>query len=381
MRAKQLYSLLARKTLRGRVVWYYRTYDDHGRRTTARSTGCESKTAAHAYCQKLLKEGRLIPDRPIRFADFARDFWVWDKCAYVGRKLARGATIGRSYVAQCRKRLEMHIAPTFARRRLAEITTRDIDTWVDRLLASGLSAGTTTQILGILKQMFAEAVRQGLIQTNPAAAAQGVPRVTYRHRGVLTPEELRALLHPDLEAWIGEPHAYALTVAAIATACRLGELLALRWSDVHADCLHIRHSLLLGTNTLKPTKTRQERIVPIPRCVSAILSCLGDDGPDVFVFSGTTSPLPHHTAMHRFRRALSAIEIPREEQLKRAVSFHSLRHMANSLLRGRVPDAILRLVTGHTTEQMTALYSHTLPDHLSAVREAQELVLPEVVRR
>ena len=153
MRTKQLYTLLSRSTLRGGVVWYYRTYDDAGRRTTARSTGCRTKTAAHAYCRRLLEEGRLIPDRPVRFAELAQDFWVWDRCPYVKRKRVRGSTIGRRYVQQCRKRLEMHILPAFGSRRLADIATRDVDAWVDRLLASGLAAGTTTQIHGILSQM------------------------------------------------------------------------------------------------------------------------------------------------------------------------------------------------------------------------------------
>ena len=381
MRARQVYTLLPRTMKAGRVVWYYRTYDGDGQRTTARSTGCHTKTAAHAHCQALVKAGRLIPDKPVRFAEYSKDFWVWGKCKYVQRKLTRGSTISQEYVDQCRTRLETHILSSFGPCRLSDIKTRDIEAWVDRLLDSGLAAGTVTQILGLLKQMLTEAVRRGVVNANPAADAQGVTRVTRRHRRVLTLDELRSLLDPKLDGWIGEPFAYALTVTAVATACRLGELLALRWMDVRADSLLIRHSLKQSTRELKSTKTNQEREVPVPKVVSAILHRLGPASPEHFVFAGSATPLAHHRALHRFRRALTAIGLTKEQQLERAVSFHSLRHMSNSLLRGRVADETLRMVTGHATPEMTDLYSHTLPTHLDDVREAQEAVIPQLTGR
>jgi integrase len=166
----------------------------------------------------------------------------------------------------------------------------------------------------------------------------------------------------------------------VATACRLGELLALRWLDVRVDSVLVRHSLERGTGELKSTKTAREREVPVPTVVSGILRSLGPASPEEFVFAGSATPLPHHRAAHRFRRALTAIGLTREQQLERAVSFHSLRHMANSLLRGRVADETLRMVTGHATPEMTELYSHTLQTHLEDVRAAQEAVFPQLTR-
>ena len=44
-------------------VWYYRTYDEYGRRTTKRSTGQTNKTLAERYCFKLGQGGERVPSR------------------------------------------------------------------------------------------------------------------------------------------------------------------------------------------------------------------------------------------------------------------------------------------------------------------------------
>ena len=58
MRYREPYTLIPRK-VSNKTIWYYRTYDKEGKRTTARSTGQTAKTAARAYCATLHKEGNL----------------------------------------------------------------------------------------------------------------------------------------------------------------------------------------------------------------------------------------------------------------------------------------------------------------------------------
>jgi hypothetical protein len=85
MRYREPFTLYPRKMKSGLVVWYYQTYDENGRRTTARSTGQITKMAAKAYCLKLYKEDRLIPAKCNLefFRDYAKDWWVWGKCEYL----------------------------------------------------------------------------------------------------------------------------------------------------------------------------------------------------------------------------------------------------------------------------------------------------------
>ena len=77
MRYREPWSLYRRRsTPEGPEVWYYRTYDEHGHRTTGRSTGTTSKTLANDYCARLYREGRLIPSADIVFEDYAGPWWI-----------------------------------------------------------------------------------------------------------------------------------------------------------------------------------------------------------------------------------------------------------------------------------------------------------------
>jgi hypothetical protein len=65
MRYKEVFTVFPRKTKKNLKVFYYRTYDENGNRTTSRSTGQTSKSAAKTYCKELQKKGLLIPTKDI----------------------------------------------------------------------------------------------------------------------------------------------------------------------------------------------------------------------------------------------------------------------------------------------------------------------------
>jgi len=55
------FTLLRRKVPSGKKVVYYYAYDDEGQRLGPWTTGQVSKTAARNYCNRLNREGKLIP--------------------------------------------------------------------------------------------------------------------------------------------------------------------------------------------------------------------------------------------------------------------------------------------------------------------------------
>ena len=97
MRFKEDFSVFPRKTSTKRIVFYYRTYDEDGNRTTPRSTGQTSKSAAKAYCKELQRQGLLIPSKDVNFETFAQGWWEYDTCAYIQGKLARGHSFSRNF--------------------------------------------------------------------------------------------------------------------------------------------------------------------------------------------------------------------------------------------------------------------------------------------
>ena len=56
-RYRKDYILYPRPTKDGTTVWYYRTYDEYGQRTTGRSNGQTNKTLAERYCNELMRKG------------------------------------------------------------------------------------------------------------------------------------------------------------------------------------------------------------------------------------------------------------------------------------------------------------------------------------
>jgi len=101
----------------GKVVYYYQTYDEDGRRTPGRSTGQTTKTAARAYCVGLLKAGKPLAEKIVKtptFAEYAKGWWDFDTCLYLQRRKKRRA-ITRTYAQGARGRLDHHILPFFGK--------------------------------------------------------------------------------------------------------------------------------------------------------------------------------------------------------------------------------------------------------------------------
>jgi len=126
MRYREDFSLYRRRLPSGKSVFYYQTYDENGKRTPGRSTGQTTKTTARAYCNGLLKDGKLRPSEQVKaptFAEYAKGWWEYDTCPYLQQRKKR------------RKMRRKSRAPTPAR-------TRTVwrNTWFRSLRRYGLTA-------------------------------------------------------------------------------------------------------------------------------------------------------------------------------------------------------------------------------------------------
>lgn len=128
--AHKPFNLYRRPTCNGKCINYVQFYDDTGKRLTAKSTGQTSKAAAESWAYEQLKNGHIITKKNITFGQYARDWWVWDRCLYIKSRLARGANISRGYADSMRTYLEQHILPSFGNSRLQKITPEMIEQWL-----------------------------------------------------------------------------------------------------------------------------------------------------------------------------------------------------------------------------------------------------------
>ena len=365
MRYRKPYALVRREN----GVWYYRTYDSAGRRTTARSTGAKTKTAAREYCDRLFKTGELVPGAAMSLERYTADWWEWDRCQYVAQMRSRGR-MTRSHADNQRRLLRLHILPHIGHRRIDELTTADIEDWLGILSRTELSAETVRKCFVCLKHILREAVRRGELSANPADHVRALPSNS-AEAGVLTLAEARALLDSGSWHWVwrGDLKHYCINLLAAVTGLRRNELLQIRVEHIGP------HSIELPKAN---TKARRSRVVPIPERVRDLLLSLARAHGSDWLFPGS------HAGRHlrgemvppQLYKAMRRAGVSPAERKLRRITFHSWRHFANTYLQSAgVPAGMLRSVIGHNSDRMTDRYSHFDAEQLRPVSEAQEQLL------
>lgn len=120
----------------------------------------------------------------------------------------------------------------------------------------------------VLKRVLADAMKDGLVTRN-AAAMSRPPKVARRQLEAPTADDVRALL-----AALEDHRLRDMVLVMAATGLRVGEAMGLRWDDVTAATLTVRHQLarVNGEAVLSaPKSARSERTIPLaPVAVAAL---------------------------------------------------------------------------------------------------------------
>jgi len=290
-----------------------------------------------------------------------------------------------------RRNIELHVIPEVGRVPLRHLRVDHLERLYHRLLAEGRADGrgglddkTVLEIHTILRRAFNDAMRRGLMLTNPAEIAHAPKR---RPLASATSHAWSAQhLREFLDSTVGHRFHVALWVAAN-TGMRRGELLGLRWGDVDLDAarLSVHRSLISVGYQLHESrgKTRTSR-----RCIDLderTVQVLTDwrqqhievrsrpDSPheDDYVFPGPNGA-PTHPQLFSdaFKRLVRRSALPR-------IRLHDLRHThATLLLKAGVPIKVVSERLGHSTPGFTmATYQHVLPGmQAEAARTFSELL-------
>lgn len=269
-------------------------------------------------------------------------------------------------------RLQRHVLPRLADRRLDEIEVDDILTLISDLRKQGYSGTTIAVTLTPLSRLFAHAVRRGLIEVNPVSKLDRSerPRVSRQERPVLNPEEIGRLLEA------AQPRFRTLLATAILSGLRQGELLGLHWRDVDFDnqLIHVRTALDRKRRDVPPKTERAVRdVVLMPALAEALRQHKTEtrfNHPDDYVFT-TRTGTPHH-APHIGLRALKPAL---EKAGLQPVRWHDLRHtFASLLVAGGANITFVSRQLGHTSSQITlGIYAHLLDGDEQARRTREML--------
>lgn len=147
---------------------------------------------------------------------------------------------------------------------------------------------------------------------------------------------------------------------------RRGEAIALQKADLDlkAHALIVRHSKRNRTQELSPTKTSQQRTVPLDEITWADVMDVYDHSPGPFLFGGEDS-LPPTDIDRWFHKAADAAGLPR-------IRIHDLRHSHATwlILHGVSIVAVSRRLGHASIEQTLKTYTHLLPDVSAALMDA-----------
>ena len=377
------YSLHKRPSKKYKQIYYCQFYDEDGNRLTAQSTGQTSKSAAEVWAQEQIKKGVISPQKDITFGKYAEPWWVYDKCPYIQGKLARGFVLSRVHANDMRSILTRHILPYFANKKLQKINAKIIEKWMLELrekkgkTGNKLSHTTINRCLTCLKVMMKEAVRLEYLHKNPAAAVLPL-KENQRRKSILTLDEVKQLFSEGAleDVWEGDLFHFTLNLLSASTGMRLGEIQGLMSQYVYESYVDVQYSW--GKYGLQKPKRDSMRKVPIPRKTSEalheLISMSPYPEPESFVFFGSSAvrPIENKDIYDKLYSAFENIGISPQEREGRNITFHSWRHLYNSLMRGRVPDSKLQRMTGHQTKEMVEHYTHFKLSDYQEILEVQE---------
>lgn len=240
------------------IVWR----DQNGRQ---RKESCATLADARAEKGRRDSGDRMAVER-MRFDEYARD-WIE---SYGGRT-RRGLT-GRTRIAY-RRAIENRAVPFFGRSKLGAIGPPDVRRFVASMEAEGLSPSTVRGEVAPLRAMFATALEDGALRSNPTVGVRVNGRRDHEEDErprAFTRAELSALLAELPEGSGGGTGAegtdWRLFFELLAhTGLRVSEALGLRWGAVEfgeRPCVHVQRQCIRGEWS-QPKSAKSLRKVPL----------------------------------------------------------------------------------------------------------------------
>lgn len=334
----------------GRERWLLRWRDKRGRHAeTISGTASDARRELRA---RIVDADRGVGfDSSVTFAEWS-DRWIAN----------RSANLKPRSLASYEYTVEHYLQPALGPLQLVNIDDADVQRLVDKWRKAGANDGAIRKRHTMLRMILGEAVDHGLIGRNVARLVKA-PR--YRRQPFAVPtraEFLSVIVHLR-----GTPDCAAVAIAGT-TGIRQGELLALRWRDVHGAQLDI-NATADAKGRRQPLKTDAAyRRVTMPASTLALLrehrAGYPNARPDdriIATSTGTGESVDPRNLTRRWHRALRELGLP-------AYHWHTLRHyFATQALDAGVELPKLSKTIGHTDIGMTVdTYGHLAADSSTA---------------
>jgi integrase/recombinase XerC len=236
----------------------------------------------------------------------------------------------------------------------ASIGSETVRAFVAQQHRGGLAATSVQRRLSACRSFFRFLQREGLARTNPAESIRA-PKAARKLPNVLDADEVGALLELPEGGSPVDVRDRAMLELFYSSALRLGELCALRWSDLDLEQGLVR---VLG-------KGNRTRVVPVGRKAREALAALKRAASGVHVFPGRTGAISPRAVQKRLKL------VAQRQGVWKRVHPHLMRHScASHLLESSGDLRAVQEMLGHADIATTQIYTHLDFQHLAKVYDA-----------
>lgn len=349
--------ILKRKKRGGGYTWSLRYYDQDGKRRVVASRQSSFADAKKMLAQieaRIARDAAGVEPEPERLtvAELCERFLesahprVKDAAAY-----RRAATYSLRQILPLVGKIPIH-----------KLRRRDIEAARDRL-SCRLKPNSVRAVLRPLAAALTWAVRQEMLPQSPMSKIH-LPRREQSTEHLTSEEATRLLQYVDHQARSGGQKEWCQFVAVslgLRLGLRRGEIFGLRWQDVDLS----RRRLTVARSFKSLPKSGKPRTLPVPSTLAAVL----EEWRAVCPAAATLVCYLHKPVQNSINRLLEAAGCPAFSR-----SWHALRHTFASCYVAHGGSVLtLKEMLGHSSLDMTLIYSHVAPAAMVADVEKMKI--------
>ena len=341
-----------------RNKWHASISDPQGHRTHKRfDTEEEANAWRLSMAAKYLKGDYVVKN------DTSLGTWILQYLGVFVKPKVREKTLN-DYINTA-----AHISDEFADVQIQKLTPIKVQAYINEL---DTSVGMKDRLVKLLSRASRKALAIGVIEKDFMIGVEA-PKPEPKEAEIFTKDELTLIMDTiDNDSRLHRHH--LLIAVAIASGCRMGEILALTPNDLEENSIKINKSLVevKGVPKLQPPKTKAGyRRITMPRNIMAELhqAAYGVNEDDYIFKNAKGKPCLTSNIDKSWLIILRRAEIPYRK-------FHCLRHThATMLLAAGVPILEVAKRLGHSRPSHTLnLYGHAIPGYDSKMPSVVEKV-------
>lgn len=303
--------------------------------------GTLTEQQAKKIIGEILERTTGEPLRNYKASDWLNHWLDMKEQVRAGKTMDRYRQVIRDFIASLGNRANLA---------LSHITSKDIFTYRNSINKAGKTARTANLSVKVVSAALNAAVRQHIIETNPATAVESLP-VKAEEKGTFTPAQVSKLARAADGDW------RSAILLGYYTGARLGDVANMRWDAIDWHKKVIRFTA---------SKTKKPVALPLhPQLERELLKNAGIGKAPMFPSLAGRDTGGKHGLSGRFNAVMekAGVEGKRTKanggRTLSSLSFHSLRHSFNSALANAgVAQEIRQKLTGHTSAEMNAIYTH-----------------------